>query len=107
MHRNPDWGINEAILSCQNRYKYLIALLKTNPEQLCISDFFPHPKRRARDPLDWHFGSRYTAFSLRGCFWIWLLERCGDSRKRGFNPSSLHPHLVPMDDQIDVGLERV
>jgi hypothetical protein len=44
MHRNPDWGINEAILSCQNRYKYLIALLKTNPEQLCISDFFPHPE---------------------------------------------------------------
>jgi hypothetical protein len=44
MHRNPDWGINEAILSCQNRYKYLIALLKTNPEQLCISNFFPHPE---------------------------------------------------------------
>jgi hypothetical protein len=44
MHRNPDWGINEAILSCQNRYKYLIALLKTNPEQLCGSDFFPQPE---------------------------------------------------------------
>lgn len=44
MHRNPDWGINEAVLSCQNRYKYLIALLKTNPEQLCISNFFPHPE---------------------------------------------------------------
>jgi hypothetical protein len=44
MHRNPNWGINEAILSCQNRYKYLIALLKTNPYQLCISNFFPHPE---------------------------------------------------------------
>lgn len=43
MHRNPDWGINEALLSCQYRYKYLIARLKTNPEQLRISDFFPHP----------------------------------------------------------------
>ena len=39
MHRNPDWGINEAILSCQNRYKYLIALLKTNPEQLRLGPF--------------------------------------------------------------------